>query len=311
MSFMRIAVLIVCATGLMVSLSACQSTARLDTSAPLGLPSIATPIQNPGEGEAWTEIRTYKNTEHRDLDIHLDFPADWRPSDARPAIVFFFGGGWRGGSPGHFEIQAKYLATRGMVTARADYRAKILDRVNPDTCVRDALSAMRWVRAHHRELGIDPDRIVAAGGSAGGHLAACTALCDGLDEPGENLTVSAKPSAMVLFNPVLMFAGNADLTGRIGDDQALAEQISPTMHVRADTPPSIMFYGSNDEWLSDGEGYIARAKEVGNAAQIDITPGARHAFFNVSPHREHTLRLADIFLESLGYLEGPPTVKVP
>src|SRR6478752_473806 len=110
----------------------------------------------------------YKTIGDRKLTIDFDYPPGWKATDKRPAIVFFFGGGWTKGSPTQFKPQAEYFAKRGLVCGRADYRVRGKDGVTPDKCVEDALSAMRWVRGHAAQLGTDPDRIVAAGGSAGG-----------------------------------------------------------------------------------------------------------------------------------------------
>src|SRR4029078_4184871 len=116
----------------------------------------------------------YKTIGERKLTIDFDYPPGWKLTDKRPTIVFFFGGGWKEGTPTQFKPQAEYFAKRGLVCGRVDYRVRGKDGVTPDKCVEDALSAMRCVRGHAAQLGADPDRIVAAGGSAGGHLAACT-----------------------------------------------------------------------------------------------------------------------------------------
>ena len=92
----------------------------------------------------------------------------------RPAIVFFFGGGWVGGNPSQFFPHCEHLAAKGMVAVSAEYRVKSRHQATPFDCVEDARSAVRYLRGHARELGIDPDRIAAGGGSAGGHLAAAT-----------------------------------------------------------------------------------------------------------------------------------------
>ena len=122
------------------------------------------------------ETLVYKKAGDRELRLHIEKPADWKATDQRPAIVFFFGGGWVGGSPEQFRPQSEYLATRGMVGIRVEYRTIAKgDKGPPLVCCADAKSAMRYVRSHAAELGVDPARIAAAGGSAGGHLAAFTA----------------------------------------------------------------------------------------------------------------------------------------
>lgn len=253
---------------------------------------------------------TYKKSKQTDLVLHVHFPADWKNEDRRPAIVFFFGGGWTHGKVEQFEPQAKYLASRGMVAARADYRVKSRHGVTPDACVQDAKSAIRWVRQNAALLGVDPDRIVASGGSAGGHIAACTA-CPGLDEEGEDSKISSKPNAMILFNPVLRFDGVPDLMQRLGKNEKLGQALSPTLHLAKDTPPTLLFYGKEDRLLRQGEEFLARSKEVGQRTEIFLADGVGHGFFNRSPWQERTLLRTDEFLGSLGYVAGKPTIKVP
>ncbi len=238
----------------------------------------------------------YKSTPTTALKAFVHFPEDWASGGKRPGIVFFFGGGWQAGSPTQFDFQAKYFATRGMVAVRADYRIASRDRVTPEICVEDAKSAMRWVRSHASELGIDPNRIVAAGGSAGGHLAACTALIDGFDAVGDDRHVSSVPNAMVLFNPVV------DLKrippGHITSEE-IAQQISPTNFVRKGTPPAILFFGTADQFLNQGRDFVSKSKSAGNRAELYTAAGQPHAFFNRSPWLEMTTRQADEFLCSL------------
>jgi len=181
--------------------------------------------------------------------------------------------------------------------------------VTPDACVEDAKSVVRWLRQNGAMLGVDPDRIVASGGSAGGHIAACTAY-PGLDAEDEDQKVSSKPNVLLLFNPVLRFDGQAGLMQRIGNDEKLGKAISPTLHLTKDTPPTLLFYGKNDGLLKQGEEFMAKSKEIGHQADIFLADGVGHGFFNASPWRERTLLRADEFLESLGYLKGKPTIKV-
>ncbi|MEY3897718.1 MAG: hypothetical protein RLZZ214_3239, partial [Verrucomicrobiota bacterium] len=150
------------------------------------------------------ETVVYKKAGDRELRLSIEKPAAWQPTDRRPAIVFFFGGGWVGGRTSQFQEQSEYLAARGMVGVRVEYRVIAKgDKGPPVVCCADAKSAMRWVRAHAAELGVDPQRIAAAGGSAGGHLAAFTSMVEGADDPADDLKISPKANALVLFNPVL------------------------------------------------------------------------------------------------------------
>lgn len=257
-----------------------------------------------GADDVRIEDVAFKRTPRRDLSMTLYFPAGWQKRDRRPAIVFFFGGGWQKGNPKQFAPQAEYLARRGMVAACADYRVKSRDDVGPEICVEDAKSAVRWLRANSRRLGIDPNRIVAGGGSAGGHLAACTGLTPDIVGPDDDARTPSSVCGMVLFNPVLNLVGSDRHLERLGHDEELARLISPTFHLSAESPPAILFYGSNDSLIAHGEEYVNRARSFGVQADIHVTPDQGHGFFNNSPYLEQTLAQADQFLVALGLL--PP-----
>jgi len=251
--------------------------------------------------------QVYKKAAQGELKIHLSFPEDWKPSDRRPAIVFFFGGGWAQGTVEQFVPQATYLARRGMVAARADYRVKSRHQVTPDACVEDAKSAVRWLRKNAADLGIDPERIVAAGGSAGGHIAACTGTVPGFDAAGEDLSISSKPNAMVLFNPVL----HSDPLVQRMTDAELAKKITPNLRLEKGLPPALIFFGTADPLMVGAKEYLPKAKELGAVAELYTAEGQPHGFFNRSPWQERTLFRADEFLASLGYLQGKPTLELP
>jgi acetyl esterase/lipase len=255
-----------------------------------------------------SETLVYKEANGRKLRLFIDKPADWKPSDKRPAMIFFFGGGWVGGTPDQFKKQAAYFATRGMVTARVDYRTIPAKKGPPDVCCADAKSAIRHLRTHAAKLGVDPSRIAGAGGSAGGHLAAFAALVPGLDDPKDDLNVSCKPDALVLFNPVF-----DNGPGQWGNDRLGANfrAYSPAHHISKGAPPTIIFLGDSDKLIpvKVGENFTAKMKEVGSRCELRITKGAGHGFFNNSPHFEETVVAADEFLESLGWIKGTPTLK--
>ncbi len=262
-------------------------------------------------GEAGKVIEcVYKKTPQGELKMLIHFPADWKASDKRAGIVFFFGGGWRSGTPAQFEPQANYLASRGMVAARPEYRIQSKHNTTPDKAVEDGKSAIRWFRAHSAELGVDPQRIVGSGGSAGGHLAACAAMLEGFDAANEDAAISSKPNALVLFNPVVDMRGLGVKSGETRRKD-LTARLSPILGMKKETPPTILFYGTSDKFCEQGRTFLARSKELGNRAELFVAEGLPHGFFNKTPWTEVTLKQADLFLVSLGYLTGEPTVAVP
>ncbi len=246
-----------------------------------------------------TKSFTYKKTKQADLAIFVHYPPGWKDTDKRAAIVFFFGGGFQFGSVSQFEPQAAYFASRGMLAARADYRVKSRHGVEPNACVEDAKSAIRWLRQNAARLGIDSNRIVASGSSSGGYLAACSA-CPELDAAGEDTSISSKPNATVLFFPFLPFV-----------NEQSKWTIVPTLHLAKDAPPTLILFGTKDELLKRGEEFMARSKEVGHRAELFLAADVGHGFFNAPIWRDRTLYRVDEFLESLGYLEGKPTITRP
>ena len=252
----------------------------------------------------------YKTVGKRKLEMIVHYPPAWKAFDKRASVVFFFGGGWSKGSTQQFDAQADYLASRGMVTARADYRVKTRDGVTPDKCVEDARSAVRWMRANATKLGIDPAKLVSSGGSAGGHLAACMAIEKSVDDAKDDKSISTVPVAMILFNPVLDFT-HENIIRRLGDQASVARKISPLHHLNKKSPPSIIFFGTKDGLIVHGNQYWAKAKELGLRSDKFLADGQGHGFFNRGPWKEKTLFAADRFLVSLGLLKGEPTIEVP
>jgi len=256
------------------------------------------------------EAYVFKTIGEKKLKIHFHYPSDWKATDQRPVIILFFGGGWTSGGVGQFTRQAEYFASRGLVAARADYRVKSRDGVTPDKCAEDARTAVRWVRANAGKLGIDPQRLITSGGSAGGHLAACAIIVKSVEAENDDLSISTIPQAMVLFNPVLDLT-KGPMVKRLGGDKELARKISPTLHLDKNTPPAVIFFGSEDRLKMHGHEYWEKAKSLGVRADKFIAEGQGHGFFNHSPWLQRTLIVADKFLASLGLLEGEPTMQAP
>jgi acetyl esterase/lipase len=269
-----------------------------------------------------TEV--YKTVGDTKLNIYVFTPKTHEPNESRPAIVFFFGGGWRSGSPKQFEQHCRYLASRGMIAMTADYRVSSRNQTKANACVMDGKSAIRWIRQNAARLGVDPDRIVAGGGSAGGHVAACTATIDGFDEPGEDTSISSRPNAMALFNPALVLAfvpGNrllsdeklASLRDRMGVEPS---KLSPFHQLCAGLPPTIIFHGKSDSTVPyrTAEIFTDKAIENGDLVKLEGYAGHSHGFFNFGRDQNKaylsTVKTLDKFLVDIGCLEGPTPEKV-
>lgn len=269
-------------------------------------------------------VEVYREVNGVKLNAYVFTPANHRPTDKRPAVLFFFGGGWRGGSPGQFLPQSLYLAQRGMVAIPCDYRVSSRHGVTPQDCLRDAKAALRWVRANATRLGIDPSRIVSGGESAGGHLAAAAALVPGFEE-GAHTDVSSMPNALALFNPAVVLAPVEEHPGLLSEQKfadirnrtdGRPQEISPYHFIRSGLPPGILFHGTKDEAVPfpTVELFAKAMVSAGNRFEFKAYEGQPHGFFNPgrqgAPREEanrffhSTIRELDSFLVSLGYLEA-------
>ncbi|SEG57310.1 Acetyl esterase/lipase [Bryocella elongata] len=256
------------------------------------------------------EDRVYKTVDGQELHLWVAKPSG-KPTHT--AVVFFHGGGWTGGTVTQFDAQTKELAERGMLVVNVQYRlvAKAPSTESPQVCLEDAKSAMRWVRSRAKEFQIDPHRIAAGGGSAGGYLAAATALVPGWDDPKDDLAVSPKPNALVLFFPVVNVGPSYYDQHRFGDDP---RKYSPEAYVSRNTPPTIIEGGGADKLVPPDElkDFKAKCDAAGAKCVLDFYPGQPHGFANKEPYRSLTLNAVMHFLESIGYLrKDTPDVVVP
>ena len=260
---------------------------------------------------AGATVETYKTAGEVKLTMSIFSPAGHKATDKRPAILFFFGGGFVGGSPAQFHQHCRYFASRGMVAITADYRVRKRHKTKPADSMQDGKDAMRYVRANAKRLGIDPERIVASGGSAGATIAACVGVIPNLDAASTEKKVSYTPGAMVLFNPAIMGKTAIERTNPDGSP-AFPKSIMPWYHVREGLPPSIMFFGTDDRLMAGAKEFREAARSKGNRCELVTWEGVGHGFFNFgrggNKHFVETLKAADKFLASLGYVKGEPTV---
>lgn len=257
-------------------------------------------------------IFTYKpqNGERGEIEIH--FPEGYDPATARvPGVILFHGGGWSKGNRSQFRELCHYLASRGLVAATAHYRfadqAKIespaATRSRKRVCITDAKSAIRWFKQNAAQLGIDPERVIAGGGSAGGHIALLATNTPGLNDPEDSEAIDTSVVAYLLFNPAFKPA----------DDQKDPE-VDVERNLSSKTAPMIVFWGTEDDfWLRGWNRAYARmqALDIDGSVEWWSAVGAGHGFFNKEPWRTLTFIKADRFLVEQGILTGEPTITAP
>lgn len=249
----------------------------------------------------------YKTIDSTRLALNIFYPPNYKKGQVLPAIVLFFGGGWINGSVKQMEPQAKHFAeVDGMIAITADYRVASRQKTTPFDAVRDAKSAIRFVRSKAADLGIDPKRLAAGGGSAGGHIAAAADLTD-LEEPNEDKLISARPDALVLFNPV--FNNGPDNYGyeRIGNRYL---EISPFHNIKKGAAPTIAFFGTKDKYVPVATAELYKQVMEANGSRCDLFfyEDQNHGFFNYKAGTDNkyfnlTMQEADKFLKSLGYVQ--------
>lgn len=251
------------------------------------------------------EKLTYKTVDSVNLFLHIFHPEGAVKQGKTAAIVFFFGGGWVGGHPKQFYEQAKQLADLGIWAACAEYRVKKKHDTSPFESVKDAKSAIRWIREHANELGINPNEIIAAGGSAGGHLAACTGIIEGYEEVGENTSISSTPNAMLLYNPVLDTTEKGYGMKKVGVDRKT--DISPNHHIRKGIVPTLIFHGKADKTVpfENAKSFKKQMKRSGNKCVLKSYKGKGHGFFNGVYFRKEKADEAsynDVLKKSISFL---------
>jgi acetyl esterase/lipase len=266
------------------------------------------------------QTKVYKTIGLTKLKLYIIQLTERHDAEKLAAIVLFHGGGFNESPVWQFKAQSQYLVEKGMVVILASYRTnnRLFD------CVADSKSAIRWVRKHAIELGIDENRIAAGGGSSGGYLAACTGLVKDFDERKEDLSISSVPNALVLFNPALDLPAHlSDTTKRLERPthhakklvrclKGRAIEISPFHYIAEGAPPTIIFQGTADKSVNFNQAirFCEEMKKYGNNCDVVLYEGRDHGFFfkyygdeDFISTMEYTVK----FLTALGYIKGEST----
>lgn len=252
--------------------------------------------------EGLPSVITYKQIDTVRLNLFVYKPDCFKKSEKYPAIVFFFGGGWNNGSTTQFETLAKHCTSKGMFSVLVDYRVNKTHGTTPFEALKDAKTAIRYLRKNAEGLGIDPQKIVASGGSAGGQLAAACYTNETINESTDLLQISSKPNVLVLFNPVIDNSKDGYGYDRIKNK---FPEFSPLHNIKKGFPSTIFFLGTNDKLIpvSTAEMFKNKIEAVGSRCDLHLYKGAEHGFFNSQKYRTIIIPAVDEFLESLGYMK--------
>lgn len=245
----------------------------------------------------------YKKAAGRELYLHVFEPQGFKPGDRRACFLTIHGGGWTGGKPRRMYPFAEHFARQGLVGISLEYR--LLNKKRGTTvadCVKDGRSAVRFLRTHAEALGIDPQKIIVSGGSAGGHVAVGTAVFSGVDEAGEATDVSSIPNALVLLFPVIDTSPAGYGAKKIGDRW---QDLSPVHQVRGQLPPTLVFHGTADTVtpFAGAEAFRKAMLAAGNRCELDVHEGGKHGYLMFDRKLyDETLEKTEAFLMSLGML---------
>lgn len=182
----------------------------------------------------------------------------------RPAVVFIHGGGFTGGDKAEYRSASVSadLCRAGYVVVSCNYVLGTKDKLGvwPQN-IADCREAVRWLRAHAKELGVAPARIAVAGGSAGGYLALMVGLSDDRTGPGgdPSAPVSAKVAGIIDMYGVVNFSkhGKGDVPGI---PAAAQQAYLPAYQADPRDPPVLILHGTADTTVD-----IAQSDELAAA----------------------------------------------
>ena len=268
----------------------------------LGSFILAGPLPEPDDYWIYKVIKGDNGTIDKELKLSVFLPDNYNEDQLFPTIVIYHGGSWRAGTPSMHYPDAKYWSSRGMIAISVDYRLKDRDNVEvPLVCIQDAKSAIRYLRRNAKKLKVDSNKIVSAGGSAGGQLAAAVSLVKAsqTNAVDEDLAISSVPQAIILYNPWFK----------------CAKEYSPSKQVTTNLPPIITFSGGLDPGIPVDEmvAWHKSLKDKENYSALYIGNNGKHGFCNGrnpgNPFFYWSTKLADDFLVSQGILNGKATIE--
>ena len=241
--------------------------------------------------------------------LHYDVYFGAGDAAAKPGLLLVHGGGWRRGSRDAMRGYGIRLAQAGTTCVAIEYR---LTPESPwPAQIHDVKRALRFVRAHAAELGIDPDRIALQGSSAGAHLALLAAGTPGdptLAPDAEARAVEERVSAVVaVYPPTLFYAGGERPSGALAAQALmgraatpeLARQASPLAYVSKEFPPTLLLHGTADRIVPPSASLrmYEALSEAGVPAGLHLFAEQPHGFARQPSHQPLLAATIALFLD--------------
>lgn len=233
----------------------------------------------------------FKTVDNEKLNLWLYDEGDSKTQKNRTAMIWIHGGGWYSGDPGYFGDDYDFFTKLGIVCFGVEYRL-VLKNENDlyanrlRGALEDCIDSVMFVKENSDRFGIDADKIIVVGESAGGHLAICFAT-----DIINNRNKSAIPNAVIAYNPVIetvaRWSTSTGKTEGISFDKEsfykrynILKSISPSHNIIKNNTPLLLLTGIDDVCVFPGEvvDFYERYKEVGNKAEIELYPKTGHAF---------------------------------
>ncbi len=262
------------------------------------LDSIATQMLSTGK-----EI-VYR-TDHPNQKLWIFQPDNLKKDELLTCVFFIHGGGW-GGSPILFAPQSIYLKDKGLVVVNIHFRKPSSEeKISPIDCLKDCLSAFRWIKENAYSYHIDPEKIIVSGGSAGAHLALAMLTFDAYNHSDDNMSIPIDPKGLIFFNPAIdLVEGWEGGAQKCVDHGIDPFAFSPAHHIKKGIPSTLVLSGSEDNVIPPKliRQFMERMNEKGNHCKFVEYEGVGHGFFNYG--RLENQYFFPTMQEMVGFIKG-------
>lgn len=264
------------------------------------------------------EVIVYKRINNKSLKILMKKPRDWSVDDKRTAVIWIHGGGWQRGEAEMFLPHMEYFSKRGAVAFSIEYTLAEQNGCTVEDCLQDCIDGVTYLKDKALSFGIDTEKFVVGGDSAGGHLANC------IGTPG---IYSFGKREKTTVNCVINCNGIIDMTMKWksalyynDDSHSISTEdwrnqydrcrgLSPIFNITKNNSPMLILHGLEDRVVEPEEAmrYFYALKSQGVEVEIDLIPGVEHAFilFNYNLDNERVFKIlqsVDRYLVSRGLL---------